>query len=138
MTYKCLHSVGFLCFKYTLNIWVLPPVWIHVKMCKNNPLTIVSPGCIPARIASICVWVNWIVLLETRVNKKLVKNTDEQHLVKPQTTMIRGLNASSISAPVLPIFSCLHPSPLGGWVGVGVHLSVCGKTKNQKRQDWPS
>ena len=42
----------------------------------NNSLTIVSPGCIPARMASICVWVNWIVLLQIRVNKKLVQIND--------------------------------------------------------------
>lgn len=27
-------------------------------------LTMVRPGCIPARIASVCVAVNWIVFLE--------------------------------------------------------------------------
>lgn len=44
--------------------------WIYLKpesskyKTLKNILTIVSPGCIPARIASIWVWVNWIVLLE--------------------------------------------------------------------------
>lgn len=43
----------------------------YENVYNNNSLTIVSPGCIPARMASICVWVNWIVLLQIIIIKKV-------------------------------------------------------------------